>query len=239
MKFLAINSLLLMLPMVISCSKVRFGGSPSKSEDRSASDASSIQTLPTQTPSGAGPGAPTAGTSGSGLPGASPTPTLAVVGTCSEVPRTVESIATLLTWTRKDDVTLGDSIAMDPACTGPTYVAFNDKHRLHVAALQCGGAGKYKLLLASSLEGTYYEISDGGGHGQDHCELIKPGFRLPNDDEITSGGCTKCEVGAFGSVLGRPTFNRDCGGEAFTFLPNATSAGDLSPAFYRCDVDIP
>ena len=43
---------------------------------------------------------------------------------------------------------------------------------------------RYKLFLAEHVTDTFLNIGDGGGHGQDHCELVggvEADANLPNN----------------------------------------------------------
>ena len=54
--------------------------------------------------------------------------------------------------------------------------------------------GRYKIYLSTASTGIFYEVGDYAGNGQDHCGLVNPAFRIPNEDDITSGGCPRCAI---------------------------------------------
>lgn len=96
---------------------------------------------------------------------------------------------------------------------------------------------KYKLYMSSSEKGTYYQIADYSGHGQDHCELVNPTFSLSNDDDITSGGCLTCALGNLVDVQNEQVFVRSRLGEAFSSVTSRFWA-DLTTSWYSCGVPI-
>jgi hypothetical protein len=116
-----------------------------------------------------------------------------------------------LTWKQAD-------IALDPSvmtsCKGPTYIAFNEAYGLWVGAVTCS-KDQYKLVLGKAPEGTFFEIADTAGHGQDHCELVNPKFEISDDDDIKSGGCAECELGEMRDPVGTPALVRGYVGEDF------------------------
>ncbi|WP_224366316.1 hypothetical protein [Hyalangium versicolor] len=122
-------------------------------------------------------------------------------------------------------------------CSGARYVHYVPKYNKWVGAELCTTSSRYKLYMSSSETGTYYEIADYSGHGQDHCELINKNFTLPNDDDITSGGCTTCALGNLLDPIGVPVYARGYFGEAFN-LVTSTDWGDLSTDSYSCGVSI-
>jgi hypothetical protein len=132
---------------------------------------------------------------------------------------------------------------------GARYVKYSSEYGLWIGAELCS-ADSYKLYLSDRRDGRYAPIADGGGHGQDHCELVNPTFTLPNDDEITSGTCKNCSVTPYdpwswpgavpvyvrykvGDPFTRETWLRweDPGGEPIS--PHHTSSQ------YSCGVRIP
>jgi hypothetical protein len=78
-------------------------------------------------------------------------------------------------------------------CSGARYAKYNAAFQLWVGAELCSTT-EYKLYLSQQEAGPFDPITDSGGHGQDHCELLVPGFSLPSDDDVTSGGCRNCSV---------------------------------------------
>ena len=93
-------------------------------------------------------------------------------------------------WTPNYFTTLETAI-----CLGERYSYYNSKYNLWVGAILCGSASRYKLYRSERSTSQFLQIADYSGHGQDHCELVNPEFRLPDGDDITSGGCTECTMG--------------------------------------------
>lgn len=122
-------------------------------------------------------------------------------------------------------------------CSGSRYVRFVPAYSAWVGAEVCGSASEYKLYMGPSATGTFYEIADYAGHGQDHCELVNPAFKLPNEDDITSGGCADCSLGGLVDVQDVPVYARARFGEPFR-LVMSTFWGDLSTEKYRCGVPV-
>ncbi|EPX55004.1 hypothetical protein D187_009743 [Cystobacter fuscus DSM 2262] len=125
----------------------------------------------------------------------------------------------------------------ETACTGARYVRYVSKYSKWVGAVLCGSNTRYKLYMSDSQTGTYYQLADYSGHGQDHCELVNTQFTLPNDDDITSGGCTSCALGNLIDPIGVPVYSRGYFGEAFN-LVTAKDWGDLSTDAYECGVPV-
>ena len=126
------------------------------------------------------------------------------------------------------------------SCTAERYVRLMPGYELWVGAILCDSE-QYKLFLAEEKTGTFYQIGDFAGHGQDHCELVNADFTIPNEDDITSGGCTTCEVGGIVSSntsLG-PGWSRPHFGDCFTFHPEWPEHNLHSTQWYRCGVSIP
>ncbi len=124
-----------------------------------------------------------------------------------------------------------------PSCSGPRYVGYSQRYGGWVGAVLCGTNTKYKLYMSVSETGTYYQIADYAGHGQDHCELVNASFAIPNEDDITSGGCTSCSVGSLVDVQNEPVFARSRFGEAFKQVTSVFWA-DLSTSYYMCGVPV-
>jgi|GEM_PF-5142582 len=124
------------------------------------------------------------------------------------------------------------------ACTGGRFVRHDDKYAAWVGAIQCGDADHYKLYMSGTRDGVYLEIADFAGHGQDHCELVNPNFTLPDEDDITSGGCTTCAIGNLIDINGKPVFARAVFGEPFQQVKSRFWA-DLTTNVYACGVPIP
>ncbi len=138
-----------------------------------------------------------------------------------------------LTW-EKLAVKKHDSVKS--SCKGDSFVAFNKAYGLWVAAVTCD-ENRYKLLLGKTKDGTFYEIADNGGHGQDHCELVNPSFEIPDDDDITSG-CADCAIGEMHDPIGTPAFVRGYVGEDFAFTSKTVDWGDLSSDWLECGIPI-
>ena len=124
------------------------------------------------------------------------------------------------------------------ACTGQRYVRFDEKYGLFVGAVLCGDPKHYKLYLSDSVTRPFLEVADFAGHGQDHCELVNPAFTLPNEDDITSGGCADCAVGPVVDINGVPVYARANFGEPFQRV-TARYWADLTNPVYSCGVAIP
>jgi hypothetical protein len=123
------------------------------------------------------------------------------------------------------------------SCTGERYVRRDEKYGVWVGAILCG-AKSYKLYMSEDLAAPFLEIADYAGHGQDHCELVNPAFTIPNEDDITSGGCTDCSVGNLIDLQGVPVYARAVYGEPFERVTSRFWA-DLTTSVYSCGVAIP
>jgi PKD repeat protein len=154
--------------------------------------------------------------------------------TFSFAPTVSSSPAAVASWTPTNFSVGGTRSA---SCTGPTLTGFSERYGVWVGAQLCGSSNTYKLYMSTAQNGTYYQIVDYGGHGQDHCELINPSFTIPNDDDITSGTCKNCAVGGLVDVQNETVFVRSRIGEPFT---QATAAfwGDLTTDTYTCGVPV-
>ncbi|XP_078663772.1 uncharacterized protein LOC144906917 [Branchiostoma floridae x Branchiostoma belcheri] len=131
------------------------------------------------------------------------------------------------TWQRYD-------FSYDDSCTtchGDRYVkstgyTFEGKP-LVVGAVLCSPT-RYKILLSDDLTGTFRNIADGSGSGQDHCEL--------------AGAAEDATVrvdGFFGSCYGEG-FRRSDRGESFTYGPiGAGHSAYFYGKWYECGVTIP
>ena len=124
------------------------------------------------------------------------------------------------------------------ACTGARFVRYDDHYGLWVGAILCGSAERYKLYMSDDRNQPFLQIADFAGHGQDHCELVNPAFTIPNEDDITSGGCTACSVGNLVDVIGVPVYARAKFGEPFQRVTSREWA-DLTTNSYACGVAIP
>jgi hypothetical protein len=125
-----------------------------------------------------------------------------------------------------------------PTCTGPRYVRQDAALGVWVGAILCEGQDRYKLYMSPGTGAPFFELVDRAGHGQDHCQLVNPAFTLPNEFDITSGGCTTCELGPAIQPNGPRVFARASFGEPFQFtLPQPGL--EQSTTFYSCGVSIP
>jgi hypothetical protein len=122
-------------------------------------------------------------------------------------------------------------------CNGERWVRFDSSYGVWVGAVLCSPHA-YKLFLSDTEDGTYYEIGDTAGNGQDHCELVSPSFTIPDEDDVTSGGCPACGTGPM--VLSEPeaVYSRGYFGQCFAFQP-AWPANTYSVQWYECGVTIP
>ncbi|XP_078692082.1 uncharacterized protein LOC144922290 [Branchiostoma floridae x Branchiostoma belcheri] len=61
------------------------------------------------------------------------------------------------------------------SCTGERFVRQSSYtyigRTLYVGVVLCSPT-QYKIFLSDNLNGTFRNIGDGAGHGQDHCELV-------------------------------------------------------------------
>jgi TARSH-like protein len=125
-----------------------------------------------------------------------------------------------------------------PSCTGPRFVRYDAHYGVWVGAILCGAPNRYKLYMSAARDQTFLEIADYAGHGQDHCELVNPAFTIPNEDDITSGGCADCAVGPLVDVIGVPVYARARFGEPFQRVRSRYWA-DLTTTYYSCGAAIP
>ena len=107
-----------------------------------------------------------------------------------------------------------------------------------VGAILCGSGSRYKLYMSDRPDQPFLQIADYAGHGQDHCELVNPAFSIPNEDDITSGGCADCAVGNVVDVIGVPVYARAKFGESFERVISREWA-DLTTPTYACGIAIP
>ena len=127
----------------------------------------------------------------------------------------------------------------DPAsCTGERFVRHDEHYDVWIGAILCGSAERYKLYMSAQRDQPFLQIADYAGHGQDHCELVNPAFTIPDEDDITSGGCTDCSVGELIDVVGVPVYARAKFGESFTRV-TSTEWADLTTSAYACGIAIP
>jgi hypothetical protein len=81
------------------------------------------------------------------------------------------------------------------------------------------------------------QATDLAGHGQDHCELIQPGFQLPNEDDITSGGCLACATSYNLPIENVPAYGRAFLGDSFQ-LYRPTGFWSWQTSQIDCDTPI-
>jgi hypothetical protein len=124
-------------------------------------------------------------------------------------------------------------------CNGPRYARYFPGFSLWVGAILCN-ASRYKLFLSSTKDGTFYQIGDYAGHGQDHCELVNLNFTIPNEDDIKSG-CASCDVGplVFSDPGLGPGWSRAWFGDCFAFEASWPQFNLHSTQWYECGVTIP
>jgi hypothetical protein len=131
--------------------------------------------------------------------------------------------------------------ATTSGCSGEKFVKYNRAMNIWIGAQLCS-RDEYKLYLAPAREGPFEPIGDGSGHGQDHCEVLVPGFRLPIDDDVTSGGCSTCSVKPWSlwSTPGGFVWQRSAAGQTFVRREWGPGAGSIhTSSKYRCGVSIP
>jgi hypothetical protein len=154
-------------------------------------------------------------------------------GAAATPPPSTESDWEPLAFAVQDDGTM---------CDGDRYVRFHEGVGLWVGARLCS-ATRYKLYLSDARDGTYLQIGDWAGHGQDHCELVDDDFALPNEDDITSG-CPSCDLAPFTfSDVNKPTgssgYARGVLGEAFEFVDVWPEVNLYTVEWHECGVAIP
>jgi len=127
-------------------------------------------------------------------------------------------------------------------CDGARYVRYDETYGLYVGARLCSST-RYKLYLSAEREGTYLQIGDWAGHGQDHCELVNESFSIPNEDDITSG-CPSCDLGPFAfdavnNPVGSRGYVRGNFGEDFELLDPWPEYNHYTVEWHECGVSIP
>ena len=108
------------------------------------------------------------------------------------------------------------------SCNGPQLVRYDNAAGLWVGVVGCAD-GFLRLYLAPTSTGPFVQATDLAGHGQDHCELVVPGWTLTNEDDITSGGCTSCATSYNLPIEGVPTYARGFLGQPWTYYPTSGS----------------
>lgn len=104
------------------------------------------------------------------------------------------------------------------SCNGPQFIRFDARQGLYVGTTSCGGTS-LRIYLSNRPQGPFVPALDVAGHGQDHCQLIDPGFRITNEDDITSGGCARCSTSINLPIENAPGYARAFFGDPFTFVP--------------------
>jgi hypothetical protein len=120
----------------------------------------------------------------------------------------------------------------EQSCDGPGFVRWSSEQNLWVGVVSCGN-GAVRLYLSESEQGPFLPALDTAGHGQDHCELLVPGFTLGNEDDIASGSCSSCSTGANVALEGVPGYARSQLGEPFVYVPE-TSAWSYQTSRLSC-----
>jgi hypothetical protein len=104
-----------------------------------------------------------------------------------------------------------------------------------VGLVSCGGT-ELRVYLSAAESGPYLPALDVAGHGQDHCQLVDPTFTIPNEDDITSGGCATCATSTNLPLEGVPGWYRAFYGEPFTYVERT---GEWSWQTSRLDCGVP
>jgi hypothetical protein len=128
--------------------------------------------------------------------------------------------------------------AVDTPCAGERYVKYDTKYAKWVGVILCSPT-KYKIFLADAQAMPFHQIGDFAGNGQDHCELVNTAFTLPNEDDITSGGCATCALGTMVNPVGTQGYSRAKLGEPFQDQPTWPMYNLYSVTWYTCGVSIP
>jgi hypothetical protein len=123
----------------------------------------------------------------------------------------------------------------EQSCEGPSFVRWSSEQNLWVGAVSCGD-GSVRLYLAESEQGPFLPALDTAGHGQDHCELLVPGFTLGNEDDIASGSCASCSTGPNIAIEGKAGYVRSQLGEPFVLVAE-TGAWSYQTSRLSCGCD--
>ena len=124
----------------------------------------------------------------------------------------------------------------EQSCEGPGFVRWSSEQNLWVGVVSCGD-GAVRIYLSESEQGPFLPALDTAGHGQDHCELLVPGFTLKNEDNIASGSCASCSTGPNLSIEGLPGYVRSQLGEPFVFVPE-TGAWSYQTSRLSCGCEL-
>lgn len=123
----------------------------------------------------------------------------------------------------------------DLSCAGDQVIRFDADQGLWVGLVSCGGT-ELRVYLSAAESGPYLPALDVAGHGQDHCQLVDPTFTIPNEDDITSGGCATCATSTNLPLEGVPGWYRAFYGEPFTYVERT---GEWSWQTSRLDCGVP
>jgi hypothetical protein len=116
-------------------------------------------------------------------------------------------------------------------CSGGSYSRFDARYGLWVGLVSCGAG--YRFYLSETAAGPYLPAADGGGHGQDLCELVDPSFSIPVEGDITSGGCTACTISTNHWFVAGEVYGRTAFGEPFS-RGEAPAAGNYQGGVIQC-----
>jgi hypothetical protein len=131
--------------------------------------------------------------------------------------------------------------SVETPCTGDRFIKYSMTYSKWVGVSLCS-ATRYKIFLGDDPSSSFYEIGDYAGHGQDHCELVNPAFRIPNEDDVTSGGCVTCDIDSehvFEPPVGSQGWSRAVFGEPFEFEASWPEFNLYTAHWYECGVRIP
>jgi hypothetical protein len=103
------------------------------------------------------------------------------------------------------------------SCDGARSVRYDARQGLWVGIVACA-PGTWRFYLSDGADGPFLPAMDVAGHGQDHCELVDPGFTLGNEDDITSGSCPTCAIGWNLPLEGVAGWYRAFLGEQFQYV---------------------
>lgn len=103
------------------------------------------------------------------------------------------------------------------SCDGARSVRYDARQGLWVGIVACA-PGTWRFYLSDGADGPFLPAMDVAGHGQDHCELVDPGFTLGNEDDITSGSCPTCAIGWNLPLEGVAGWYRGFLGEPFRYV---------------------
>jgi hypothetical protein len=115
-------------------------------------------------------------------------------------------------------------------------VRWSSEQNLWVGVVSCGD-GSVRLYLAESEQGPFLPALDTAGHGQDHCELLVPGFTLGNEDDIASGSCASCSTGPNIAIEGKAGYVRSQLGEPFVLVAE-TGAWSYQTSRLSCGCEL-